>query len=104
MLYSFLSGYAGNERIKFISISFGIMVSFSMYGLLYEKVVKKEYGDGEVKEKFTDFQALAGLLCIIYFVIGYGKTLLNSNHIYIINHLLKINENGNKNKINIPVF
>lgn len=94
-----------NEKIKFIGIGFGIIVSFSIYALLHEKVVKKEYGDGEVKEKFTDFQALVGLLCIIYFIIGYGKNLHNSRHVVIIVvNPLNFNEYGNKIKMNIPVY
>lgn len=63
-----------HETFKFIGTGFGIIVSWSIYALLHEKVVKQDYTDenGTV-EHFKCFQALVGLLCIIWFLIALGN-------------------------------
>ncbi|XP_063700630.1 solute carrier family 35 member B1 homolog [Culicoides brevitarsis] len=62
-----------HETAKFIGTGFGIIVTWSINGLIHEKVVKQDYvdEDGNV-ENFTCFQALVGLLCIIWFLIAFA--------------------------------
>lgn len=63
-----------HETVKFIGTGFGIIVSWSIYALLHEKVVTQDYVDETGKiEKFTSFQALVGILCIIWFLIAIGE-------------------------------
>lgn len=74
-----------HKKLRFLCASLGLTISFIIFSLLHEKLVKTEYGDvddtgTEHKENFYYFQSLLAVLCLVNSVIGGGK-LSNSSFI-----------------------
>lgn len=67
-----------HEKLKFLCAGLGLIVSFIIFSLLHEKLVKTEYvdvSDPEHKENFYFFQTLLAVLCLVNAIIGGGKIL-----------------------------
>lgn len=68
-----------HEKLRFLCASLGLTISFIIFSLLHEKLVKTEYSvdtddaDTEHKEHFYYFQTLLAVLCLVNSVIGGGK-------------------------------
>lgn len=68
-----------HKKLRFLCASLGLTISFIIFSLLHEKLVKTEYGDvvddtgTEHKENFYYFQSLLAVLCLVNSVIGGGK-------------------------------
>lgn len=65
-----------HEKLKFLCASLGLTISFIIFSLLHEKLVKTEYvdtDDAEHKEHFYYFQTLLAVLCLVNSIIGGGK-------------------------------
>lgn len=68
-----------HEKLRFLCASIGLTISFIIFSLLHEKLVKTEYvdtDDTEHKEHFYYFQTLLAVLCLVNSIIGGGKVLL----------------------------
>jgi solute carrier family 35 (UDP-galactose transporter), member B1 len=63
------------KKFKCLAFAIGIIVSYSIYGVLHEKITKPRYGkelqeDGKFGEKFTFAVAYVALQTIVFTVFA----------------------------------
>lgn len=72
-----------NERTRMIVSAAGIFVSYSIFGVLQEKITRGRYGeelneDGTTGERYTYTLALVGVQCLCNWLFAKGKySILN---------------------------
>lgn len=75
-----------NDKTRMIVSAAGIFVSYSIFGVLQEKITRGRYGDelnedGTTGERYTYTLALVGVQCLCNWLFAKGKcSILNVNH------------------------
>lgn len=69
-----------NDKTRMIVSAAGIFVSYSIFGVLQEKITRGRYGDeenddGTTGERFTFTLALVGVQCLFNYLFAKGKYL-----------------------------
>lgn len=69
-----------NDKTRMIVSAAGIFVSYSIFGVLQEKITRGRYGDevnddGTTGERFTFTLALVGVQCFFNYLFAKGKYL-----------------------------
>lgn len=59
-----------SSRTKLLVCAAGIFVCYFYFGILQEKITRGQYGDGEVKEKFTYMFALVFVQCLLNYIFA----------------------------------
>lgn len=64
-----------NRKLKFVAYALGIIISYSIFGILQEKIFKDRYGkelqkDGKSGEKFTFSVAFVALQTIVFTIFA----------------------------------
>lgn len=67
-----------NEKTRMIVSAAGIFVSYSIFGVLQEKITRGRYGDelnedGTTGERYTYTLALVGVQCLCNWLFAKGK-------------------------------
>lgn len=68
-----------HPKIRFLCASLGLTISFIIFSLLHEKLVKTEYSPVVIrdapphKEHFYYFQTLLAVLCLVSSLVGRGN-------------------------------
>lgn len=86
-----------NDRSRMLISAAGIFVSYSVFGVLQEKITRGRYGDelnedGTIGEQYTFTLALVGVQCLFNWLFAKGKILLisflmNENHVILLTML-----------------
>lgn len=73
-----LSHYISIKTLKLCVAALGVFLCFFAFGVLQERVTRREYAgteEGAASEKFTYFQALVGFLCLFYYLCAQGEKI-----------------------------
>lgn len=70
-----------NDKTRLIVSAAGIFISYSVFGVLQEKITRGRYGDelnedGTTGERFTFTLALVGVQCFFNWLFAKGKSII----------------------------
>ena len=94
-ILDYIRGCWANDTLRMVTFAIGIIVCFSIYGMLQEKIMRACYGgqfeDGKCSGKKFEFELTLVMIYCIYYSI-FSKSELCSN-LKIIFHNLQKNSN-----------